>query len=341
MFGLRKDIGIDLGTASVLVYTKDKGVILQEPSVVAIDKNQDKLLAVGEEARKMLGRTPGNIIAMRPLKDGVISDFAVTQMMLKYFIQKAVGKSILRPRVVVCVPSGITEVEKRAVIDATNQAGAIKTFVIEEPIAAAIGAGVDITEPNGIMIVDIGGGTTDVAVISLGGIVVSRSLKVAGDDCDLAITRYIRKTYNMMIGERSAEDLKVSIGTAYKRDEDIFKDVRGRNLLTGLPINISIGSNEMLTALREPVEEIVETIHSVLERTPPELGADISNRGIIMTGGGALLNGLDTLIEERTGIKTIIADDPISCVAKGTGQSLKWMEFLSEADTSNKVTLKD
>lgn len=325
---LRADVGIDLGTASVLVYVKGKGIVLQEPSVVAIDNHTNKFLAVGEDARKMLGRTPGNIIAIRPLKDGVISDYNITERMLKYFIQKALGKVIFKPRVIVCVPSGITEVEKRAVIEASNQAGAIKTYIIEEPIAAAIGAGIDITEPNGNMIVDIGGGTTDVAVISLGGIVVSQSIKVAGDECDEAITKYIKKRYNMMIGERSAEDLKVSIGCAYKVEEEQYKEVRGRNLLTGLPMNVQVSSSDMLEALREPIMEIAEAVHSVLEKTPPELAADISNKGILMTGGGALLNGMDKLITERTGIAVHIASNAVECVARGTGKSLEWVQVL-------------
>lgn len=325
MCALRADLGIDLGTASVLVYVKGKGIVLKEPSVVAIDQNTDKLLAVGEEARRMLGRTPGNIVAVRPMKDGVISDYEITERMLKYFIRKAIGKTIFKPRVIVCVPSGVTEVEKRAVIDASNQAGAIKTFLMEEPIAAAIGAGLDITEPSGNMIVDIGGGTTDVAVISLGGIVVSRSIKVAGDECDEAITKYIRKKYNMMIGERSAEELKISIGCAYKKEEEEYKEVRGRNLLTGLPMTVNVSTSDMLEALKDPVQEIIDTVHSVLERTPPELAADISNKGIILTGGGALLYGLDKLIEERTGIPTKVADEPVSCVARGTGKALDWI----------------
>lgn len=330
MSGLRADIGIDLGTASVLVYIKGKGIVLQEPSVVAIDQNTNKFLAVGEDARKMLGRTPGNIVAIRPLRDGVISDYDITERMLKYFIKKAVGNYLLKPRVVVCVPSGITEVEKRAVQEASNQAGAIKTYLIEEPIAAAIGAGIDITEASGNMIVDIGGGTTDVAVISLGGIVVSRSIKIAGDECDEAITKYIRKKYNMMIGERSAEELKVSIGSAYKREVEIFKEVRGRNLLTGLPITINVSSNDILEALKDTIQEIIDAVHVVLERTPPELASDISNKGILMTGGGALLYGMDKLISERTGIQTKVADQAVSCVAIGTGKSLEWVEFLEK-----------
>ncbi|NLK43792.1 MAG: rod shape-determining protein MreB [Tissierellia bacterium] len=328
MCALRADLGVDLGTASVLVYVKGKGVVLKEPSVVAIDQNTDKFLAVGEEARRMLGRTPGNIIAIRPMKDGVISDYDITERMLKYFIKKAIGKTLFKPRVIVCVPSGITEVEKRAVIEASNQAGAIKTYLIEEPIAAAIGSGIDITEPSGNMIVDIGGGTTDVAVISLGGIVVSRSIKTAGDECDEAISKYIRKKYNMMIGERSAEELKLSIGSAYKREEEEYKEVRGRNLLTGLPLTVNVSSTDMIEALKDPIQEIVETVHTVLERTPPELAADISNKGIILTGGGALLYGLDMLITEKTGIPVKIANEPISCVARGTGKALEWIHLL-------------
>lgn len=328
MVRLRADIGIDLGTASVLVYLKGKGVILKEPAVVAIDQNTNKLLAVGKDARQMLGRTPGNIIATRPLKDGVISDYGITQRMLKHFIKKAVGNSLFKPRVIVCVPSGITGVEKRAVIDASNQSGALKTYLIEEPIAAAIGAGIDISEPNGNMVVDIGGGTTDVAVISLGGIVVSRSIKIAGDEWDEAITKFIRKKYNMMIGERSAEELKLSVGSAYPREIETYKDIRGRNLLTGLPMNVTINSTDMLEALRESTQEIIETIHTVLERTPPELASDIGDKGIIITGGGALLYGLDKLITEKTGIKVRVADDPISCVAIGTGKSLESLALL-------------
>ncbi|MSU00152.1 rod shape-determining protein MreB [Tissierella pigra] len=337
---MRADIGIDLGTASVLVYVKGKGVVLQEPSVVAIDQNTNKLLAVGEEARRMLGRTPGNITAIRPMRDGVISDYDITERMIKYFIQKAIGKYILKPRVIVCVPSGITEVEKRAVIEASTQAGAIKTYIIEEPIAAAIGAGVDITEPTGNMVIDIGGGTTDVAVISLGGIVVSRSIKIAGDEWDESISKYIRKKFNMMIGERSAEELKLNIGSAYEMGEERFKEVRGRNLLTGLPITINVSSDDMLQALKEPIQEIIDTVHIVLERTPPELAADISNRGILMTGGGALLHGLDKLISERTGIPVHIADEPVSSVARGTGKALEWIQYLDsnvvEASTPKK-----
>lgn len=331
MAALRADVGIDLGTASILVYVKGKGIVLQEPSVVAIDNNTNKFLAVGEEARNMLGRTPGNIIAIRPLKDGVISDYNITERMLKYFIQKALGNMLFKPRVIVCVPSGVTEVEKRAVMEASNEAGAIKTYLIEEPIAAAIGAGLDITEPNGNMIVDIGGGTTDVAVISLGGIVVSKSIKVAGDDCDEAIIKFIRKKFNMMIGERSAEALKMNIGCAYPFEETKYMEIKGRNLLTGLPMNIEVSSEDMLEALSEPIQEILEAVLEVLEITPPELAADISNRGIVMTGGGALLNGLNQLITDTTGIDTKIAEEAVQCVAIGTGKSLDWVSVLESA----------
>lgn len=333
MFSLRADMGIDLGTANVLVYTKGKGIVLKEPSVVAIDKNTDKLLAVGEEARSMLGRTPGNIIAIRPLKDGVISDFDITERMLKYFIHKAAGKMLFKPRIVVCVPSGVTEVEKRAVLDASNQAGARKTYLIEEPIAGAIGAGLDITKPNGNMIIDIGGGTTDIAVISLGGIVISRSIKVAGNKFDQAIVRYIRKKHNVMIGERTAEDLKVKVGTAFPREKEVFMEVKGRNLVTGLPKKLNIGSTEMMEALEEPITAIADAVHAVFERTPPELASDIGEQGIYMTGGGALLHNLDKLISHKTGIKVIIADDAPSCVAIGTGKSLDWIDVLENGST--------
>ena len=324
MFGT--DIGIDLGTASVLVYIKGQGIVLEEPSVVAIDNNTRQILAVGEEARRMLGRTPGNIVAIRPLRQGVISDYDITEKMLKYFIQKAVGKKLLlKPRIAVCVPSGVTEVERRAVEDATKQAGARQVFVIEEPIAAAIGAGIDIGRACGSMVVDIGGGTTDIAVISLGGTVVSSSLKIAGDNFDEAIIRYMRKKHNVLIGERTAEDLKINIGTAYPRTQSVSLDVRGRNLITGLPKTITVTSEEMLEALQEPVASIVEAVHGVLEKTPPELAADISDRGIVMTGGGGLLYGLDKLIKEKTGINVIIAEDAISCVAIGTGKYVEYM----------------
>ena len=321
------DIGIDLGTASVLVYIKGQGTVLQEPSVVAIDKNTDTILAVGEEARSMLGRTPGNIVAIRPLRQGVISDYGITEKMLKYFINKAVGRPLMRkPRIAVCVPSSVTEVERRAVEDATRQAGARQVFVIEEPIAAAIGAGIDIARACGSMIVDIGGGTTDVAVISLGGTVVSTSLKIAGDNFDEAIVRYMRKKHNVLIGERSAEELKINVGTAHDRSVTTSMDVRGRNLITGLPKTINVTSDEMQEALSEPVTNIIESVYMVLEKTPPELASDIADRGIVMTGGGSLLYGLDKLLKEKTGINTVVAEDAVSCVAIGTG---KYIEYVS------------
>src|SRR5690554_4020179 len=321
------NIGIDLGTASVLVYIKGKGVVLREPSVVAFDRDTNKIMAIGEEARLMLGRTPGNIVAVRPLKQGVISDYTVTEKMLKYFIQKSAGKQRFRkPRISVCVPSGVTEVEKKAVEDATYQAGAREVAIIEEPIAAAIGAGIDISRPCGNMIVDVGGGTTDVAVISLGGTVVSTSVKIAGDDFDDAIIRYMRKKHNLLIGERTAEDIKIKIGSAYRRPESISMEVRGRNLVTGLPKTIEVTSEETEEALRETTAQIVEAVHSVLEKTPPELAADIADRGIVLTGGGCLLYGLEELIEEKTGITTMTSEDPMTAVAIGTG---KYVEFLS------------
>ena len=323
------DIGIDLGTASILVYVKGKGVVLKEPSVVAYDRDTEQIMAIGEEARLMLGRTPGNIVAVRPLRPGVISDYKTTEKMLKYFIQKAVGKSFFgrRPRISVCVPSGVTDVEKRAVEDATYQAGARDVYIIEEPVAAAIGAGIDISRPCGNMIVDIGGGTSDIAVISLDGVVVSSSIKVAGDDFDDAIVRFMRKRHNLLIGERSAEEIKINIGTCYKRPENISMDIRGRNLVTGLPKTVTVSSDETEEALREVTSQIVDAVHSVLERTPPELAADIADRGIVLTGGGALLHGLEDLIEENTGITTMTAEEPLTAVAIGTG---KYIEFLSE-----------
>ncbi|MBE7032315.1 MAG: MreB/Mrl family cell shape determining protein [Ruminococcaceae bacterium] len=326
MFG--QDIGIDLGTASVLVYIKGKGIVAKEPSVVAVDKNTNKLYAVGEEAQRMLGRTPGNIVAIRPLRDGVISDYNTTERMIKYFLGKVAKRSIFKPRVIICVPSGVTEVEERAVIDAGIQAGASKVHLIEEPLAAAIGVGIDISQPYGSMIVDMGGGTSDVAVISLGGIVTSKSIKVAGDKFNEAIVRYIRKKYNVLIGERTAEDLKINIGCVYRRDENLTMDVRGRSLVSGLPKTITVSSLEMLEALTETSAEIVEAIKSVLEKTPPELIGDISARGIILTGGGALVYGMDKLIESETGIRTIIADDAESCVALGTGKALDNISIL-------------
>ena len=327
-FGIGQDVGIDLGTATVIVYIKGKGIVLREPSVVAVDRNSGDVLAVGGEARRMIGRTPGNIIATRPLRDGVISDYTVTEKMLKHFIGKVCGKSIFAPRIMICIPSQETEVEKKAVIDAAIQAGARKVYLIEEPIAAAIGAGIDISKPCGNMIVDIGGGTTDIAVISLGGSVVNSSLKVAGDKFDEAIVKYIKKKYNVAIGERTAEDLKINIGCVYPKIQDMEMDVRGRDLITGLPKTITVHSSEMLEALIEPAMLIVEAVHSVLEKTPPELSADISDRGIYMTGGGCLIDGLDKLLQEKTGINVMIAEDAVSCVALGTGKALDNLDVL-------------
>lgn len=336
----RADIGIDLGTANVLVYVSGKGVVLEEPSVVAIDKKAKAVLAVGSEARRMIGRTPGNIVAIRPLRDGVISDYDVTESMLKYFIDKVVDKKgfgrFFMPRIMVCVPTGVTEVEKRAVEEATRQAGAREVYIIEEPIAAAIGAGLDISQPNGNMVIDIGGGTADIAVISLGGAVVSESIKIGGDKFDEAIVRYMKKQHNLLIGERTAEKIKIEIGCAYKREEEKSMKITGRNLITGLPHAIEINSSEILEALDECAEQIVITTRLVLEKTPPELAADISDRGIIMTGGGSLLYGLDKRIEESTGIKVIVAEEPLSCVATGTGKALGSIDILKSGGMFNR-----
>lgn len=328
MFNLGQDIGIDLGTATVIAYVKGKGIVLREPSVVAVDNNTGDVLAVGKEARRMLGRTPGNIVATRPLRDGVISNYTVTEKMLKYFINKVCGKFIFAPRIMICIPSQVTEVEKKAVIDAASQAGARKVYLIEEPIAAAIGTGIDISKPCGNMVVDIGGGTTDIAVISLGGSVVSTSLKIAGDKFDEYISKYIKRKYNIIIGERTAEDLKVNIGCVYPKIQDIEMDIRGRDLVDGLPKTITIHSSEMMEALMEPALMIVDAVHSVLEKTPPELAADISDRGIYMTGGGCLIDGLDKLLQDRTGINVMVAQDTVSCVALGTGKALDNLDML-------------
>lgn len=327
--GFASEVGIDLGTANVLVYIKGKGIVLNEPSVVAINNDTDEILAVGEEARQMLGRTPANIVAVRPLRDGVISDYDITERMLKYFIRKTCGSGrFFKPKIMVCVPSGVTEVEKRAVREAATQAGGKDVYLMEEPVAAAIGAGIDIAKPDGVMVIDIGGGTTDIAVISLGGIVASTSVKMAGDKFDESIIKYMRKVHKLYIGERTAEDLKLTIGTAYPREETISRECRGRDLVTGLPKSVEITSDEMMEALEEPLFTICEAVHNVLERTPPELTADISNSGIIVTGGGALMYGIDKRIQERTGIKVIIAEDPKSCVAIGTGKSLDILDKL-------------
>ncbi len=326
MFG--QDIGIDLGTATVIAYVKGKGIILREPSVVAVNNVTGEVLAVGHEARRMLGRTPGNIVAIRPLRDGVISDYTVTEKMLKYFIGKIGGRFLFAPRIMICIPSQVTEVEKKAVIDAASNAGARKVYLIEEPIAAAIGAGIDISKPCGNMIVDIGGGTTDIAVISLGGSVVSSSIKIAGDKFDEHIVKYIKKRHNVMVGERTAEELKQQIGCVYPKIQDMEMDVRGRDLVTGLPKTVTIYSSEMMEALEEPATLIVDAVHSVLEKTPPELAADISDKGIYMTGGGCLIDGLDRLLQEKTGINVMIAEDAISCVAKGTGKALDNLDYM-------------
>lgn len=324
------DIGIDLGTASVLVYVRGKGVVLNEPSVVAVDKQSGKILSVGESAQKMLGRTPGNIVAIRPMREGVISDYEMTERMIKEFIRKVIGFRLFKPNVVMCVPSIITEVEERAVIDAGTQAGAKRVFLVEEPLAAAIGAGIDIAQPNGNMIVDIGGGTTDIAVISLGGIVESTSIKIAGDKFDEAIVKYIRRKHNVMIGERTAEEIKIQIGCVYPRTEEISMEIKGRCLMTGLPRTFTVTSTEVLEAFEEVTTSIVEAVHTVLERTPPELTGDISTNGIVMTGGGALIWGFDKLIAAKTGIPTYVADEAISCVAYGTGKCLEQLGAMQD-----------
>ena len=336
--GFATEVGIDLGTANVLVYIKGKGIVLNEPSVVAINKDTDEILAVGEEARQMLGRTPANIVAVRPLRDGVISDYDITERMLKHFIRKTCGSGrFFKPKIMVCVPSGVTEVEKRAVREAATQAGGKDVYLMEEPVAAAIGAGIDISKPDGVMVIDIGGGTTDIAVISLGGIVASTSVKIAGDKFDEAIIKYMRKEHKLYIGERTAEELKLTIGTAFPRDEVVTKECRGRDLVTGLPKSIEVTSDEMMDALEEPLHAICEAVHNVLEITPPELAADISNSGIIITGGGALLCGIDKRIEDRTAIKVVVAEDPKSCVAVGTGKSLDILEKLESSSLNRRA----
>ena len=319
-----KDMGIDLGTANTLVYVQGRGIVLQEPTVVAIEKDTNNIFAVGNEAKKMVGRTPGNIIAIRPMKDGVIADFDVTEKMLRYFINNAAKNvGILAPRVIIGVPSGVTEVEKRAVMDAGLQAGAREVFLIEEPMAAAIGAGLAVEDPTGNLIVDIGGGTTEVAVISLGGIVSSRSLRIAGDEMNEAISQYIKRHYNLMIGERTAEEIKKEIGSAYPDGKEQTSEVRGRDLLTGLPRTIGISSREVLEALTEPISGIVDAVKMTLERTPPELAADILDKGIVLAGGGSLLKGIDRLLNEETGMPVQRAEDPLTCVARGTGIALE------------------
>ena len=334
------DLAIDLGTATVLVYVKGKGIILKEPSVVAINRNNNNLLAIGEEARKMIGRTPGNIVAVRPLRDGVISDYDITQKMLKEFIKKACGKrNISAPNVIVCVPSKATEVEKRAVMDAAINSGAKRVHLIEEPLAAAIGAGLDITKPNGAMVVDIGGGTCDIAVISLGGVVERESIKIAGDKFDDAIIKYVRNEYKLMIGEKTAEELKINIGSACKDLRNLTNIMKGRNLITGLPDEVEINTEQIRLAIQEPVQNIVYTVKKVLEKTPPELASDIMERGIVMTGGGALLHGLDKLIELETGVSVRIAEDSVECVAKGTGAVLGYIDKLDSDVKSQQIVL--
>lgn len=317
-----KDIGIDLGTASVLVYVAGRGIVLREPSVVAIDKQTGRVLKVGGEAQQMLGRTPGNIVAIRPLREGVISDYGMTEKMLRELLHKVSPSRLFKPRIVVCIPSGITEVEERAVIDAGIQAGARRVYLIEEPLASAMGAGIDITRPDGHMVVDVGGGTTDIAVISLGGVVESASLKVAGDHFDRALIKYVRQKHNVLIGERTAEELKCTIGCVLPPEQEETMEVKGRCLATGLPKMISVTAEETAEAFAEVADQILEAIHSVLERTPPELSADLSASGILLTGGGSLVRGLDTLISRETGIETSISEDAVSCVALGTGQAL-------------------
>jgi rod shape-determining protein MreB len=327
MLNLAFDIGIDLGTANILVYVRSKGIMIREPSVVALDKESGKILAVGEEARRMIGRTPGNIIAIRPMKDGVIADYDVTETMLKYFIEKVSPKPrLFRPQVVVCIPSGVTSVEKRAVLEAAMQAGAKNTYLIEEPMAAAVGAGIDIYEASGNMVVDVGGGTTDVAIISLGGIVVSESLRIGGDKFDEAIIKYIKKMYNLMIGERTAEEVKMQIGSAYPEGEGKTMGIRGRDLVTGLPRTIEFTSADSFQAMAEPINNVIDGIKSVLERTPPELASDIVDKGIVLSGGGSLLNGFTKLLSEETGIPIHLAEDPLSCVVLGTGRLLENIE---------------
>ncbi len=332
MWNFSRKIGIDLGTATVLVYEKGKGIVLQEPSVVALDKNTNRVLAVGKEAQRMLGRTPANIVATRPMREGVIADFDVTETMLKMFLNKILGKHrVVKPMVMVCVPAGVTGVEKRAVIEAAMQVGARKTFLIEEPLAAALGAGLSIEEPSGNMVVDVGGGTTDIAVLSLGGIVVPESLRIGGDNFDQSLIRYVKEVYNLKIGEGTAEKIKTEIGTAFpQEDEDLSIEVRGQDIMTGLPGSISISSHEVFEALQDPLQTILAGIRRVLEKTPPELSSDISEKGLVMTGGGSLLRGLDKLISQETGVPAIRAENTMSCVAIGTGLALENIDKLGK-----------
>lgn len=331
------DIGIDLGTATTLVYVKGEGVVLREPSVVAVERGTSNVLAVGEEAKRMLGRTPGNIIAIRPMKDGVITDFEITEAMLRHFINKVRRRRFqVRPRIVIAIPSGITEVEKRAVKESAERAGAKQVFLIEEPIAAAIGVGLPIQEPVGNMIIDIGGGTTEIAVISLAGTVFSKSIRIGGDEMDEAIIEYLKKTYNLMVGERTAEDIKIKIASAYPMEEEMTMEVKGRDLVAGLPKTVTITSEEVREALQEPVRAIIEITKISLERTPPELAADLIEHGIVMAGGGSLLRGLDRLISEETGLPVHVADEPLTAVANGTGKVLNEMHYLKKVTVSTK-----
>ena len=328
---LSKDVGIDLGTANTLVYMKGKGIIMREPSVVAVDTKTDEVRCVGGEAKAVIGRTPGSIVAVRPLKDGLIADFDITANMLENFLKKACGNSMFsRPRVVICIPSGVTEVERRAVREAALKAGARQVSVIEEPMAAAIGAGLPISEPTGSMIVDIGGGTAEIAVISLGGIVASRSVRMAGDMFDQAIIAFIKRKYNLLIGERTAEQIKIEIGSAFELDQETSMEIKGRNLVDGLPKNITIHSEEVREALDESLQKIVDAIKETLERTPPELSADIIDHGIMLTGGGALLRGLNQLVQRETGIDVHVAESPLDCVAIGTGSVLDHLDLLGD-----------
>ena len=336
------DMGIDLGTATTLVFVKGEGVVLCEPSVVAIERGTSHVLAVGEEAKRMLGRTPGNIVAIRPMKDGVISDFEITEAMLRYFIKKVHHRKVLvRPRIVIAIPSGITEVEKRAVKDSAERAGAREVFLIEEPIAAAIGVGLPIQEPIGNMIIDIGGGTTEIAVISLCGTVFSKSIRIGGDEMNEAVIEYLKKTYNLMVGERTSEDIKIKIGSAYPLEEEMSMEVKGRDLVAGLPKTVTITSEEIRESLQEPLRAILEVIKISLERTPPELAADLIDHGIVMAGGGSLLRGLDKLISEETGLPVHITDDPVTAVANGTGIVLSEIQYLKKVTVSVKTEVRN
>lgn len=331
------DMGIDLGTANTLVHCKEKGIIIREPSVVAVEVDTNEVLAIGAEAKRMIGRTPGNIVAIRPMKDGVIADYEITQSMLKHFIKKAMGsRSFVRPRILVGVPSGVTEVEKRAVIDATIEAGAREAYLIEEPMAAAIGAGLPVQEATGSMVVDIGGGTCEVAVISLGGIVISKSVRTGGDAIDAAIVRYIRKMFNLLIGERTAESIKIEIGTAMRVDNPPTMEVRGRDLVSGLPKNITVNANHVCEAVDEPVSIIVDAVRNTLERTPPELSADIIDRGIVMTGGSSMLRNLDRLLSQETGMPVFVSDEALNCVALGTGIAVENVDVYKKGFMTSK-----